>query len=183
VVSEDAYFNLSGLTYSTSTTLGTENTHYYRTRLGYDDRGRLARTQTPTNTIYRTVYDGQGRPVSTWVGLDDTPTSGEWSPTNTAGTDLVKTTEYVYDGGGVGDGNLTQATAYPGLSAAARVEQYSYDWRDRLVATKSGVEASEGTSVNRPIAYLVYDNLDQLTRVQRYDGDGVIGQGAGPPCG
>jgi hypothetical protein len=28
----DAYFNLSWLTYSTSTSLGTENTHFYRTR-------------------------------------------------------------------------------------------------------------------------------------------------------
>ncbi len=47
-VSHDAYFSLSGLTYSTSATLGTENTNYYRTRLGYDSRGRLSRTQSPT---------------------------------------------------------------------------------------------------------------------------------------
>ena len=26
-----------------------------------------------------------------------------------------------------------------------------YDWRDRQIATKSGVETSESTSVNRPI--------------------------------
>src|SRR5262249_4282444 len=46
-------------------------------------------------------------------GLDDTPSSGEWSPSNTSGTDLVKVGENVYDGGGVGDGNLTQTTAIP----------------------------------------------------------------------
>ena len=31
------YFNLTGLTYTTSPTLGTLNTHYYRTQSAYDD--------------------------------------------------------------------------------------------------------------------------------------------------
>jgi YD repeat-containing protein len=77
----DGYFNLSGLTYSTSTTLGTENTHFYRTRYAFDSRGRLARVQTPTGTIYRFVYDSLDRLASEWVGTNDTPPSGEWSPT------------------------------------------------------------------------------------------------------
>ena len=51
--------------------------------------------------------------MSSWVGLDDTPTSGSWSPTNTAGTDLVKTSENEYDGAGVGDSNLTKIDADP----------------------------------------------------------------------
>ena len=78
VIYQDQYFNLSGLTYSTSTSLGTENTNFYRTRYGYDDRGQRDRVQLPTGTITRTVYDGQGRVVSEWVGTNDTPTSGEW---------------------------------------------------------------------------------------------------------
>ena len=64
-------------------------------------------------TIHRTVFDGQGRVASQWVGTDDTPTSGEWSPTNAAGTDLVKVGENEYDNGDVGDGLLTKTTHVP----------------------------------------------------------------------
>ncbi len=173
VVTSDAYFNLSGVTYSTAANIGTINTNYYETSYKYDDRGRLEKTTTPLGTITRNEYDGQGRLVSTWVGTDDTPTTGYWSPTNTAGTDLVKTADYVYDGGGVGDGNLTKVTEHPGLSQADRETDYFYDWRDRQVAVKAGVESSESTSVNRPITYTDYDNLGEVTKIRTYDGDGV----------
>jgi RHS repeat-associated protein len=169
----DAYFSLTGLTYSTSTSLGTENTNFYRTAYVWDEHRQLKRTQTPTGTIYRTVFDALGRPVSEWVGTDDTPTSGFWSPTNTAGTDLVKVRDYEYDSGGVGDNTLTKVTDHPGGSAADRVKQSFFDWRDRLVAVKSGVETSESTSVNRPIVYYTLDNLGETPRTQMYDGDGV----------
>ncbi|WP_162668091.1 polymorphic toxin-type HINT domain-containing protein [Gemmata massiliana] len=169
----DSYFNLSGLTYSTSTSFGTQGTNFYRTTNGYDAKGRFARTVSAQGTIYRTVYDGLGRAVSEWVGLDDAPTSGAWSPTNTAGTDLVKVREYEYDNGGVGDSNLTKVTEYPGGGAAARVTQTWYDWRNRAVAVKYGVEASESTSVNRQLVYYTYDNLDQVTMTQVYDADTV----------
>ena len=169
----DAYFNLSPLTYTTSTGFGTLNTHFYRATQDYDERGRPDRAVTAAGTITRTVRDGQGRPTSVWGGTDDTPTSGEWSPTNTAGTNLVKVREFEYDGGGVGDRNLTKVTDYPGLSAAARVTQAWYDWRDRAVAVKSGVETSESTSVNRPIGYTESDNLGEVVASELYDGDGV----------
>src|SRR5205823_7251723 len=68
----DEYFSLSGLTYSTSTSLGTENTNFYRTRYGYDSRGRTNRVQSPTGTIARVVLDGQGRTLSSWIGTNDT---------------------------------------------------------------------------------------------------------------
>ena len=124
-------------------------------------------------TIYRTEYDGQGRVVSEWVGTDDTPTTGFWSVTNRAGTNMVKVREYQYDGGGVGDSNLTQVTEFPGGGAADRVTQSFFDWRNRTVATKSGVEASESTAVNRPISYTQYNNLGEALSSERYDGDGV----------
>src|SRR5438034_955779 len=147
----DDYFDLSGLTYSTSTSLGTSGVNYYRTQYAYDDHGQLNKTVSPEGTIYRTVHDGLGRALSEWVGTDDTPTSGYWSPTNLSGTNTVKVREYEYDGGGVGDGNLTKVTEHPGGSAADRVTQMWYDWRDRQVAVKAGVETSESTSVNRPL--------------------------------
>src|SRR5579884_3169033 len=173
VTSEDAYNYLYGVTYSTGT-MGTVNTNYYQTNYDYDSDGRLVRTQTPNGTIYRTVYNSLGEAVSAWVGTNDTPTSGEWSPTNNTGSaNMVEVSSYQYDNGGVGDGNLTQETDYPGLGAANRVTDYWYDWRDRLVAQKSGVESNENDGVNRPIIVTTYDNLDEATETQQYVGDGV----------
>jgi RHS repeat-associated protein len=173
VIYTDDYFYLGGLTYSTSTTLGTSGTNFYRTTFGYDADGNLDRTESPEGTIYRTVFDGQGRKVSKWVGTDDTPTSGDWSPTNTTGTNLVDVRDYEYDGGGVGDGNLTTLTEHPGLGTADWVTEYRYDWRDRLVRTKAGVETTESGAVNRPLTVYDYDNLGEITRTRVYDGDGV----------
>jgi len=72
-------------------------------------------TQSPNGTIYRTVYNSLGEEISDWVGTNDTPSSGEWSPTNNTGSsNMVEVSSYQYDNGGVGDGNLTQETDYPG---------------------------------------------------------------------
>jgi RHS repeat-associated protein len=173
LVNQDEYYDLSGLTYNISTSLGTEGTNFNRIRYGYNATGLPDRMASPAGTIYRTWHDALGRVVSEWVGLDDTPTSGTWSPTNTAGTDLVETSADVYDGGGVGDGNLTRTTDYPGGGAPARESDFYYDWRDRVVAVKDGVETSESTSVNRPIQYFDLDNLGEVTQERTYDGDGV----------
>jgi hypothetical protein len=174
LVRTDDYFSLSGVTYSTSQYIGTQNTNFYTTQYAYDDRGRQDRVQRPTGTIERSVFDSLGRVASTWVGTDDTPSSGEWSPSNNnSPCNMVQVSANVYDGGGVGDSNLTQVTAMPGASAANRVTQYFYDWRDRLVATKAGVQGSEDTTTHRPIIYLVLDNLGEVTTEQQYDGDGV----------
>ena len=172
-ITADAYFDLTGLTYSTSASLGTEGTHFYRTETGYDAQGRAARAVSSQDTISRAVFDGEGRRVSEWVGTDDTPTSGSWSPTNTTGTNLVKVREWEYDGGSGGDGNPTKLTESPGLSGAARVTQTWYDWRNRAVATKAGVQTSEATDINRPITYHTLDNLGRATLSRVYDGDGV----------
>src|SRR5262249_14896829 len=68
VTQEDSYFNLAGLTYSTSPNLGTEGTHFYRTRTGYDASVRKNRVQSATGTISRGGIDGQGRGVPRWAG-------------------------------------------------------------------------------------------------------------------
>jgi RHS repeat-associated protein len=173
-VREDDYFNLSGVTYSTAPYVGTANVNYYTTTFGYDDAGRQDHMQSPTGTITDTVYDGRGDVLSTWVGTNDTPASGEWSPTNNTGSaNMTETTAYVYDNGGVGDDNLTQRTQFPGGTAAPRVTQYFYDWRDRQVAEKDGVQASENDGTHRPIYYVTYDNLNEAISQAQYDGDGV----------
>ncbi|OWK38391.1 RHS repeat domain-containing protein [Fimbriiglobus ruber] len=97
-----------------------------------------------------------------------------WSPAdNVAPADMVDVADYVYDNGGVGDGNLTQLTQHPGGGAADRVTDYWYDWRDRLVAEKDGVETTETDGVNRPLMVYTYDNLDEVTETQVYVGDGI----------
>jgi RHS repeat-associated protein len=59
---------------------------------------------------------------------------------------------------------------------------YFYDWRDRLVATKSGVQASEDSTTHRPIMYDTLDNLGEITETQQFDGDGVsISTSSGVP--
>jgi YD repeat-containing protein len=171
----DTYFNLGGVPYSITTYLGTAGTNYSATQYTYDNpRGWPSRVLSPTGTITRTVYDPLSRVLSTWLGTNDTPASGSWSPTNnTAPSNMVQVTGNVWDGGGIGDSTLTQVTQYPGGSAPARVTQNYYDWRDRLVASKQGVQANENDGTGRPIFYTTYDNLGQAVESQRYDGDGV----------
>ncbi len=176
VIESNQYFNLSGVTYSTSTYhLGSSGTNYYATTSAYDQRGRLKRTQAPTGTILWTVYDGLGRTVSMWLGTNDTgAVNGDPTGGGTSGNNMQKVSENVYDNGGVGDGNLTQMTQYPGGSAASRVSQMYYDWRDRQVAGKTAVEGSESASDNTHfISYTDYDNLGEATAQSTYDGDNV----------
>src|SRR5207249_2323362 len=155
VTETSAYFDLGGIAYSGAITLGTAGTSYDATRSGYDSpRGLRTRVLAPTGTINRTVYDNLGREVSTWVGTNDTPASGSWSPTNnTSPSNMVQATGIVYDLGIVGDSSVTQITEYPGGGAAARVTQNYYDWRNRLVVSQCGVQVNENDGVNRPIFY------------------------------
>jgi YD repeat-containing protein len=74
-----------------------------------------------------------------------------------------------------GDWNVSRETqhATPGDSSGDRVTDLFYDWRDRLGAIKYGVQSSEDSTTHRPIDYYAYDNLDEVTSTERYDGDGV----------
>ncbi len=87
----------------------------------------------------------------------------------------------IYDDGGVGDGNLTETIAYPGGDQPNRVTLNDYDWRDRLVASKSGVVLNEDgsedlsaeVSGSAPISYTVYDNLNEAIESDSFDGADV----------
>ncbi len=181
VIETDDYYGLGSTSYATTPTI--PGASDYVTLYGYDARGRQNRVQSPaagqynTSTIQRTVYDGLGRTVSEWVGTNDTPASGPWSPTNnTAPSNMVETVSNVYDNGGSGDGNLTQVTQYPNDGSANRVKQFYSDWRDRQVIEKDGVLpqlSQENDGTRRPILVSQLDNLGEVTSSQRYDGDGV----------
>ena len=144
---------------------GSKDTNYAETLYGRSAMGQPARHVAPGGTITRTVYDALGRASSSWAGTDDTPSSGDWSPANTGGTNLVKVAEYEYDGGNAGDGNRTQLTQpVDGTAGNDRVTRFKYDWRDRQVAV---VDAEEfGAKVTYSRAEL--DNLGRVKKSERY---------------
>jgi hypothetical protein len=86
---------------------------------------------------------------------------------------MVETESFVYDGGDVGDGDLTQTIQYPDGDTGERVTDYWYNWRDQKVAEKDGVSESEDDGVNRPLTVYTLDNLGEVTGTQVYSGDGV----------
>ncbi len=178
VIASDQYFLIPA--YSTaSAELGVAGTNFLRTTYAYNNQGQVDRMVNPAGTITLMRYDGRGQQVATYVGTDDSTTDGyKWSPTNaSASSNMVLVSTNEYDHGGVGNGLLTSTTAYPGGSADSRTTEYFFDWRNRLVATKTGATATPGTedsSVNRPLTYTEYDNLGRSIAQSLYDGDGVV---------
>ncbi|HXE54301.1 MAG TPA: hypothetical protein VN541_14855, partial [Tepidisphaeraceae bacterium] len=191
LIETDAYSSPSGLTYSAAQAVlasavkadNTQAGNYSATIFAYDSRGRLDKTIDPNGTIYRTVYDYLSRVSSRWVGTDDTPASGFWSPTNnTAPSNMVDVEDDVYDSGGVGDSNLTQVTSHVGGGNPDRVTLNLYDWRDRLIATKQGALMSGGTNnlaaetgsgINRLLTYFNLDNTGETLGTYTYAADGL----------
>lgn len=163
-ISVDEYFSFASLTYSESASLGTEGTHFYRTTLAYDSRGRQHRVERPDGSIYRTVFDGLGRPVSEWIGDNDTPETGYWSPSNPA--DMVQVKEYQYDGGDVGDSLLTSVT--DGLDHTTTL---GYDFRGRLTSTELE-DPDGGGSLASPVYLTSFDNLGRV--IQKTDSLGNL---------
>jgi RHS repeat-associated protein len=171
-VEDDSYFAVSGLTYATTARLGTLGMNYYATDYGYDEMGRQSRVVDAVGTITDTLFDALGRVYKTQVGTDDTYQPGPTGPSN-----MVTVTTDQYDGNGVGDSNLTQETTSPdSVADDNRTTLMAYDWRDRLVATKSGDQLSLGAEDSvtyRPITFDVLDNLGEVTATYEYDGDGL----------
>ncbi|MEI6505371.1 MAG: RHS repeat-associated core domain-containing protein [Planctomycetota bacterium] len=179
VIAVDRYTNFDGVVYSiAAATLGAEGVNYLRTRYAYNDQGQVERVQNPAGTITISTFDGLSRLTGTWVGTDDSTTNGfKWTPGSASATsNMAQVAASEYDNGGTGNGNLTKFTQIPGGGASPRVTQNFYDWRNRLVATKTGASADPSTedpSVNRPLSFTDYDNLGRVTGQSVYDGDGV----------
>jgi hypothetical protein len=96
------------------------------------------------------------------------------------GNNMVEVSSNVYDGGGIGDSTLTQTTTYVNTTSGDnRVTGNWYDWRDRLVATKSGLILSSGSEslgsendgTHRQLRVFVLDQLSRVTERDTYDGD------------
>ncbi len=163
VIAEDQYFSLAGLTFAPGV-IGTLGTNYYQTLFAYDSLGRRTRLQSPNGVITRTVENNLGQVLSTWVGTNDTPASGEWSPANnTSPSNMVEISANVYDNGGVGDGLLTQHT-----DADGNATTYTFSFAGLLL--NATVRDPRG-AVIRSMSY-TYDNLGHL--LTQTDGDGNI---------
>ncbi len=170
LTNSDVYFSFSGLSYTTSTTLGTQGTHFLRSSENYDSAGRRDRSVDASGTIRRDFHDVLGRVKSSWVGTDDTPTSGNWSPTNTAGTNLNKTSEYEYDGNGIGDGSLTKTKTYTSASVSLDTV-YVSDFRNRRIGSRGPDKVASKSTL---------DNLSHVVVSETYadaDQDFVIDSG------
>ncbi len=176
-VEQDDYINApplsSGSDFVNYFYQGSVGTDYRPTTYGYDHMGRRSVVTNAVGTIRITKYDALGRAAGDYVGTDMT---GFYTGT---GGNMALVTAYQYDKGMVGDGNLTQMTAYVS-SSQTRVTQYAYDFRDRLVVAKAGVmldangmQANEDAATNRLLLVWGYDNLDELVSVAQYDGDGL----------
>ncbi len=171
----DQYYSFasggSTLSYSTSPTIGVQDTNYYRTSYYYDALGRRYKSVSDSGTITNRAIDPMGRTTSIWIGTNDsgwTEASG-----NSGSSNMTMVSSSQYDGGGVGDSTLTQITNYvDSTSSDNRVTQNWYDWRDRLVGSKLGVASSESDGTHRPITFNVLDNLGRIIERDRYDGDG-----------
>ncbi len=176
IIEHDDYVDV-GPGYSYSATIA--GAHDNASVSAFDVRGRPNKTVSANGTIQRNVYDGLGRATSVWIGTNDAgATDSDPTGNHAPGNNMIEVSANVYDGGGTGDSTLTQTTQYPhGTNDTAnppRVRNMYYDWRDRLVYTKDGYQGSnEDTSTHRPITYVTYDNLDEVTSTQRYDGDTI----------
>lgn len=119
-ISSRSYRSMTGVNYSaTAFDLGTKNTNYEESVAVYDNRGRIASSVDAAGTWTWTDYDFLSRPIAAYSGI---------GPAN-----KYQTKSMVYDGGVVGNGNLTQETVLDGTKSM--VTTRLYDWRDRLTTT------------------------------------------------
>ena len=137
---------------------GTAGTNYDETSYTYDSLNRQNSVTSPAGTITWTVYESRGLVLATFIGTDaagatDTdPTGG-----GTAGNNMVAVATNIYDA----NGNLTQVTKpVDSDSADNRVTVYGYDFRNRQISIDGEVDFYQEN---------VYDNLDEITQVTRYD--------------
>ncbi|WP_245764674.1 RHS repeat-associated core domain-containing protein [Planctomicrobium piriforme] len=141
---------------------GSSGTNYDQTDYGYDVMKRRNRVVSPGGTITFSVFDVRNLTKQVFVGTNDDgatqddPTGGGTDPEN----NMVLVTVNVYDDSeDGGDGNLTQQTQSVD-DTVDRVTSYSYDFRNRLIATDGEEDFYETRT---------YDNLNNLVRVERYD--------------
>jgi RHS repeat-associated protein len=140
---------------------GASGTNYDQTDYGFDSMKRRNRIVTPGGTITFNVLDVRGNIIKTFVGTDDTGATNQ-DPTGSGavGNNMVQVTGLEYDGGSAGgDNNLTKQTQYA-TALDSRITSFTYDWRNRNTDTDGEIDYFQK---------LYYDNLDRITKTERYD--------------
>jgi RHS repeat-associated protein len=159
MIEQDDYFSLSGASYSTSAAqLGASSNNsasgnYGATIYHYNGQGLQDIVTDPTGTITRNVYDGMQRLVSTWVGTDDTPASGYWSPTNnTSPSNMVDVEDYYYDQRQAGP------TSAPTLGETPQTDFSSHDYAFSAYVLVTYLTAAGETAPSPVGSYSVDDS-------------------------
>ncbi len=137
-------------------------TNYDETDFGYDVMHRQNRVVSPGGTITRTVFDAPGRPISTWVGTNDTGATSS-NPTGSGPpNNMVQISGLVYDNGlAGGESNVTSQTDYVDATGLNdRVTTFLYDFRDRQTDKDGEIDL---------YAKQYFDNLDRVFKKERYD--------------
>jgi len=140
---------------------GDEGTNYDHTDYKYNASGMMNRQESPGGTITYTVFDVRGNPTKVYVGTDDTGATDD-DPTGggATGNNMVLVTENEYDSGNDGgDSNLPKQTQHVDASTT-RVTTFTFDWRNRRTDTDGEIDFYEKTCL---------DNLDRVTKTERYD--------------
>ena len=150
------------------------NGNYYPTYHGHDADGRNYQVIDANGTIHDRVFDSMNRLVSYWTGTDDAVSGASGTPSYFvgsnagAGNNMTEVESYVYDNGGVGDCNITEAIQYPDGNTAGTqdVGIYSYDFEDRLIATEGGLTLNSSGAVTAsssdPYPLITVQTLDNL---------------------
>ena len=145
--------------------------NYFASYMAYDVDGKMYKVVDNNGTITDTVYDSLGRVVSDWVGTNDTTSNGQPFTGSNAGTgnNMTEVQSYVYDNNSVGDSNVTEVVQYPDGTANTGTQSVSllnYDFRDRLVATETGLtlnsSGSPVASSSDPYPLITVSSLDNL---------------------
>jgi len=144
--------------------LGTDAANYDVTRYAYDEEKRRIRVISSGGTITRPVFSSVGWdsvPTKTYIGTNDTgATQSDPTGNGAPGNNMVLVSESEYDhGNDGGDGLLTKQTEHVD-SSTKRETSFLYDWRGR----QTDVDGEEDFCQKS-----TYDNLAQVTRVDRHD--------------
>ncbi|MEQ9617408.1 MAG: hypothetical protein RLN60_05175, partial [Phycisphaerales bacterium] len=157
----DAYFDIP------ATYPGTEGTHYDATLFEYDEMGRRWRSEAPSGTVSRTVFDELGRVSSSWIGTNDNEM--QFPGGDTSGTsDMVKVSETVYDSGNDGgNGYVTKRTLFVEDSTTDKRETtFAYDYRGNMVLQTNPqaphVFTKYDAVINRPVATGTFSSVASI---------------------
>lgn len=131
---------------------GDQSTNYELVKFHYDSRGRLSRTQDPTGTVTRSIYDVFGNETERWVGTNDGCECGDWDEPSD-NVNMVQVAGFVYDN----RNQLTTQTSHVDGSNT-RSTTYAYDFRGRL-------ESMDGEE--DLFAEYTYDNMDRVIQTER----------------